>query len=509
MELEQKGISRSDFASLARLVALVCVTLGMELVEEPVHLTPSASLVLDPKLRNSLLSELDTLFRFKSERDRHDRRDRRVCKSFPGQHPISINRDEIARLRGQKCMVTLKSDGIRYLLMLCCVDGDFRAVMIDRRLQIYEIVVWAEVEYFERGTLLDGELVLDHQTGRLNFQVFDAIRVQGIACHDLPYCDRLQKLHDHILCDLPDDLDDRTVEAEEFIIDENKIYAPESNYLRLRLAPKRFVPLDAGKDLWEMRHSHPFPSDGLIIYMNSCPIQTGTSRNMLKWKPHNVVDVFVSKSLQVACRSAGRVVKLDQLTFDGVVYKVSVTANHLTECLTHRDQHEDARWTLECLIELHKSGVATLWPMRERVDKAEANDLKVIHATLQTICESVELDEVLDDASDCRSKSATKRSSPETSKSEPAVATPTDRNGEEVTRRGRGASGKREKRQKRSQPTTESSPDAETLATPFATPRATPRATPLTASPDPSIKDRELPHARPRTRRMGQLPQDA
>ena len=96
----------------------------------------------------------------------------------------------------------------------------------------------------------------------------------------------------------------------------------------------------------------------------------------------------------VRCREDGREVALRTLEVDGAAYEVDVEDNHLLQCLVHRKQH-GACALVECLVSFSDDGRAKLWPMRERTDKVEANDVRVIRSTLRVIREAVGFDELL------------------------------------------------------------------------------------------------------------------
>ena len=352
-------------------------------------LVPSTSVVTHPKERAALLAHLAQLYGVPR------------IGSFPGGHPASVSRGDVGRLRAEPALAALKTDGVRYLLLLCTLGGAFRAVMIDRRLRMYEVLVYAGEDFFARRTLLDGELVVDHRTGRLCFQAFDVVCMRGRRFRNEPYRDRLQVLHDRVLSALPEGVREDSEAAEGYIVEEDKIYAALSNRGRMCIVPKRFVTLDNARALWEGRNAYPFPTDGLILNFDRSPVQSGTLRSVLKWKPHNAVDVAIEvPSLAVRCRKEGVEVPLRELRCGGRTYRVSMEDNPLVQWLLHRKGHL-RQWLLECLVELHDDakepggGRAVLWPMKERSDKAEANDVRVIEATLATITDKVTLDDFL------------------------------------------------------------------------------------------------------------------
>ena len=342
-------------------------------------LLPSTTTLTNAKERHVVLSYLARLYGVPR------------ITSFPGGHPSTVGRGDVEALRNERCFFSLKTDGVRYLLLLCHIHGAPHAVMIDRRLRIYEVAVTANDDFFERLTLLDGELVIDHRTNRLCYQIFDVVSMRGRQFHLEPYSNRLQVIHDRILSHLPPDVDEDSEAADEYIIEEDKLYAPRSNRMQLSMTPKRFVRSENARALWEGRYESPFPTDGLIVNFERSPIQCGTLRTTLKWKPHNAVDVIVGDGMQVCCRNSGVEERLTELQVNGRTHKVRLSENHLVQWLVHRNQ---GRILVECLVEM-KGGVVTLWPMKERSDKAEANDRRTIESTLDTIAENIGFEQLL------------------------------------------------------------------------------------------------------------------
>lgn len=361
------------------------------LQESTQKLVPSTSLLTNAHERHAVLAHLAQLHGLPR------------ITSFPGGHPATVSRSDVGRMRSERCMFALKTDGVRYLLLLCTLNGAFRAVMVDRCLRMYEVIVYANEDFFSNRTLLDGELVLDHRTNRMVYQVFDVVCMQGRRFRNEAYCDRLQVIHERLLSELPDGMSEDSEAAEDHIAEEDKIYAASSNRQGLSIVPKRFVASDNAHALWEGRNAYPFPTDGLIVNFDHSPIQSGTLRTVLKWKPHNAIDVAIDvKSLAVVCRNAGVEERLEKLRSGGRTYRVVLEDNHLVQWLLHR-KGDRTHWLIECLVEL-RDDRAVLWPMKERSDKVEANDIRIIESTLDTISENVSLDELLgrcEPPSDC------------------------------------------------------------------------------------------------------------
>ena len=115
---------------------------------------------------------------------------------FMGANPVSVERKDLSSIRENDVLISLKSDGVRYMLVLINVDGDPFAVMVDRRMRMYEVSVWADMSYFD-GTIIDGELVWEHgfAVPLLTFVSFDVMMKESRVCYENLYSDRLSLLH--------------------------------------------------------------------------------------------------------------------------------------------------------------------------------------------------------------------------------------------------------------------------------------------------------------------------
>ena len=118
---------------------------------------------------------------------------------FPGANPVSIERKNIDTIVNNDYLVALKTDGIRYLLLMTTKPNSTEPIslMIDRTLKMYEIEIWASEEYYFRGCLLEGELVWDNNKN-LNFIIFDVILLKGLKCNEMNYRNRLDVIQNHI-----------------------------------------------------------------------------------------------------------------------------------------------------------------------------------------------------------------------------------------------------------------------------------------------------------------------
>ena len=110
-------------------------------------------------------------------------------KHFPAANPVSIARQNLGHIRENDCMVALKTDGVRHLLLMtvCPRTHEPVSLMIDRTRKMYEVEIWASEEYFHLGTLIDGELVWSvEERETIDFVAFGVMRVKGVR--DAPRC---------------------------------------------------------------------------------------------------------------------------------------------------------------------------------------------------------------------------------------------------------------------------------------------------------------------------------
>ena len=305
---------------------------------------------------------------------------------FPGPHPVSLERRHFGQLN-KDTVVSLKTDGVRYLLMLC-VDRQNEpvALMIDRSMKMFEIEVWANNDYFEQGTLLDGELVWENegQTPRLNYIVFDAVCISGESCIRNHYSTRLDKIN-RVIGDLPPDVDEST--AETLVNEQNCIFAIRNPYF-LKLRPKKCVRLNCVSDLWNIRNECPHRNDGLILTRNDAALDINTSTCIWKWKSNHTVDVLIERGgfpyvqLGAACEP------LTELRHDGMQLSVVFSCNEVCDAVASGVVVE-----CECML---TSDTLTLFPLKRRFDKSSPNSLTTLERTLTNILESIDIQELIE-----------------------------------------------------------------------------------------------------------------
>lgn len=183
---------------------------------------------------------------------------------FPGPQPVSIERKDLSKIKQDDYWVCVKSDGLRFLLVLVRIDGLNYSVLINRKQDMYVLRMTTVGSAFD-GTVLDGELVND---GR-EFVVYDATIVCGESVVEAPHSVRLE----------------RSMRVVDFIRDAD-----------LHVKTKLFYPVrDMREYVQWVTPTITHGIDGYIFTPEFSRVCSGTHFGMFKWKEQykNTVDFHV------------------------------------------------------------------------------------------------------------------------------------------------------------------------------------------------------------------------
>ena len=301
---------------------------------------------------------------------------------FPGANPMSIEKSDFDRLETDDFLAALKSDGVRYLFLLTTKpnSADPIAIMIDRTKTMYEVEIWANEDFFQRGSLYDGELVWERNT--LMFLVFDVMFAKGVRCSRLSYRERMQIVHTTILC-VSSSHSDPSVEK--MIAEENKFLA-RNNIYDLVVLPKKTVPKAQFNTLWQDRTNIAHQNDGVIFTQNNAPINTGTSPSILKWKPEHSVDVRVVWVINAWKLYANENQSGDMKDITNYINGRHVELSLDNKLLDAIKDHQPC--IVECVVTVQGDRIV-LTPERERSDKLIPNSMKTITSTVRNVEENI------------------------------------------------------------------------------------------------------------------------
>lgn len=291
-------------------------------------------------------------------------------RDFPGANPTSLMSEDVSRLalNAHDYVVAPKTDGVRYWLSMCIIEGDNSMVWLcDRALNMILVRMELPKEvYF--GTLLDAELVQRRDNGRWDLMVFDAIAVRGKHVGSENYTRRLELAADTLsnvsVCDA-------------FDIQMKPVFGAE----HIRTV---FDSLDS--------HSHPI--DGIIITPISEPIRRGLHPSMFKAKPAHMhtADLEAVVDWEETQRIAN-----DSIV--AVVLSATDPARGVVECdraiiattvIGYATTHEVAQKQHERKIIVECAYADRRWvPFTRRHDKSAPNSFFVVQRTARNVSEAI------------------------------------------------------------------------------------------------------------------------
>jgi len=304
---------------------------------------------------------------------------------FPGANPVSIDRSAFTTLRTTDLVVALKTDGVRYILFMTTKNNSSEpiSIMIDRTLNMYEIEVWANEEFYYKNSIFDGELVWSDDD-QMQYIVFDVILLKGMRCVEMCYKERLQVINNSIL--YADSDTDNDVIVEQRVAEEDKIIA-RNNDFNLQILPKICVQSTQICELWNNRKKCSHRNDGLILTFNNYHIDTGTSKSVFKWKPSHSIDIKCYFSTE--WRFYANANASDEEVELSTLFKLRVDNTlKLLDMLQPKQ-----KCVIECIINVVGDEIV-LVPERERTDKKAANTVKTIKATVVNAEENISIKEL-------------------------------------------------------------------------------------------------------------------
>lgn len=343
---------------------------------------------------------------------------RRLCKVWklqpqksvhnPCAQPVPLTRSAIADTSAAEYLVTPKTDGVRFVLLLTTrPDGRPVSVMIGRNMQMYEVETMAADDFYERGTLLDGELVwyvtADHERC-LRYVVFDAMAVAGKFVARDPLVSRLQAVSQCIgLTDAQREAvrqyghgdEPLSFDSIQFVVEESKVVATINNLHNLMFSTKPMLPASTWARRVHSKCAVPvgpsgaaynlsdagYPTDGLIFTPRDLPVYINTHRSMFKWKPpeHCTVDVSVRSGTFYVRASESECT-------DALVELRSVECAPV--CNMKATNVDDGVY--ECLIDVEGDAVC-IEPIAVRTDKEYPNTAATVTGTLRSKLQNIPL----------------------------------------------------------------------------------------------------------------------
>ena len=279
-------------------------------------------------------------------------------RRFPGPDCVALSRSRLLHIVNTGYVICEKSDGERCMLVCKTVKGHNMVLLVTRKLDVYVVSPIDMVTKLYEGTVLDGELVFDNQTGRRIFLFFDAVVVAGV----------------HVGCD--SSLQARLQSA----CDGLKEYTPKPHDM-LQIRIKVFHPVTDIKTFVEKHYDAAcsrYDTDGVILTPTHMAYgHPGTNPHLykLKFGRSNTIDFIVrGKDRRDLCVAQ----TIGDKRVESVVARLG--ASHY---------YEDGD-VVECRQDEHGA-----WqPERLRTDKTTPNDIVTYKRTLQCIRESLSLEDI-------------------------------------------------------------------------------------------------------------------
>ena len=280
---------------------------------------------------------------------------------FPGSQPVSIEKKDLFKLNKYEYYVSLKTDGVRFIMVFTKDKQDNNVcILINRAMQIYSINLKGEDKLYS-GTILDGELCLDKS--KWKFIVHDGLLLCGSKINHNSYTSRLS------------DID---------CVIQSYIY----NEQMIDISIKKTYPFTAFNEFLDTEYNNnTLINDGIIFMPNSLPVISGTQYSMFKWKPVNkcTFDFLIKENennLEAYVFHMKNIVifaKIHYNTEQGKEFidKTKILPEYKNECI------------LECSFNNNN-----FTPLMIRTDKTHCNSLRTVERTLFNINEGITVNDL-------------------------------------------------------------------------------------------------------------------
>lgn len=306
---------------------------------------------------------------------------------------VALERSHLAECAPSDYLITPKTDGTRFLLLMT-LRGNGRpvAVMISRTMEMYEIEMYASMDVFRKGTLLDGELVAVDDGGdtKLVYLSFDAMCIRGEKVVARELVQRLEAVrntvgltssHRYMLDQYEATLNDEYLR---FIVEERKIACTPNNNAGLEIRPKQmhlatnWIHGDAKDDTYR--------SDGFVLTPRRLPVYLNTHRRMFKWKPSHCTTIDVEFIGNVPhLHDGGARSELVALEGCPIVANVTNIDDGVYECRITVGSGPSDEGSDEHLL---------VTPVKTRHDKVSPNSFNTGNGTVRALMQGITLEEL-------------------------------------------------------------------------------------------------------------------
>jgi hypothetical protein len=319
------------------------------------------------------------------------------AKAVPGRNPapqpVSLERRHLPLLKEAAYVAADKSDGVRMCLFLSRAAGREHAVLVDRKLTLYQVPVAASRRCFD-GSLFDGELLWTTAPDGSRWQtflVFDAVAWRGdggaIGCEPLTRRLELIRHTFDLGCEEIVGADAAQAKAKE-----GKVICG-GNAHGLAFRPKQCFSLEMLPTLLRQLPHLPYRSDGIVLTPVDEPVRTGTHETTFKLKWRHTLDLQVNLATRQVFLGAGGVAHNERLSLEAAELGLRM-ASGFWEALRGALAPSDSPVGMIVECEVDPTG-QTLGFLGVRRDKTHPNSLRTAERTLRSLKEGLGPEELM------------------------------------------------------------------------------------------------------------------
>lgn len=314
----------------------------------------------------------------------------RKTNFFPGPSPVSIEKDNLYKLENYPYVISIKSDGTRYMLMFYKIKNNYKVYLIDRTFNFYKVEdreISLGTGFKELygslpcGALFDGEMVSGKTKigGNGNIYVIhDCICINSTDISKNTFTERLENIKEH------------------------------QNILRnfsllpgtFKITLKTFYKFNEVDKLLEDLPKLDHKTDGLIFTPALLPIGNQTQYTLFKWKDkkNHTFDFRITETTDSYNAYVGQgkgeeelfasVLKntIDGHTFGSLLKKLLFKNKDIVECSFNQTTN-------------------SFDPVLIRSDKSHPNMLFTVKKTLLNIDENITFEEIIEKVREINAKS--------------------------------------------------------------------------------------------------------
>ena len=289
--------------------------------------------------------------------------------TFPAPQPVSIEKKDFVKLERYDYRVSLKLDGVRFLMYFIKDRNQTnQCILINRALNFFNIHIEAEQNIFN-GTLLDGEVIFNKEQNRWDFMIHDALILCGNKIGKLSHSARLT---DTKCC------------IESFITNTG----PNALYLDV----KEFYLFTEFENFIDNIYSKSNNNDGIIFMPENLPVISGTQYSMLKWKPENkhTFDFLIKESeTENITNLEAHVYHMGKIIIFAKIHSNTTAGKEFIDKTKELTGYKN-----ECIVECSfNSETNNFSPVLVRTDKTHPNSMRTIERTLFNINENIKIED--------------------------------------------------------------------------------------------------------------------